>query len=557
MSTEANGGRHLRIGVQPLRQFSESPLEALLTVDDITDVRRTVSFPAKIESALAADKLIENLGATVWVVEVQQMNFVFVSKSGRSLLGFDTEHWLSSPEFWRRRVHPDDRERVLRTYRAAVEDPESSASEISCEYRAITSSNRTIWLLEIARIQYDSPGRPRYLIGITVDITQRRHFERQLVQSNRRNAIGRLAGRLLHDLNNLLMIVTGYGEELLESLPVGNPLRGDIQQILTAGERVGALTNQLLAFTRRHPVSPTTIELGGALRDMEISLQRRLGDNIGLKLQAIQHRINVRADLTQFQQIMVAFARRARGAMPGGGLLSIGIKRTNIGEYGLHSEAPLRPGEYAIVAIQDDGPQYDHEARAVLFESCFGADQEDQEIGPLLAQAYALVRQWGGDISVEPAAPTGEIFQIYLPIVPESIQPSVPVAEQGPGSRKGTILVVDDEEGIRLLIGKILRHQGYRVLEAKDGQHAIEIFQTHRGTVDLVIADVTMPEMDGLQLVEHLRKLQDGIKVLYISGYTPDVARCAPDLAQGRGFLRKPFTLGALQDKVKELIAVK
>lgn len=554
--TDHNGGRHLRIGIQPIRHFGESEAEALLTIEDVTDLRRLGSARANSESP-AGPELLDSLDAAVWVVEIPQMSFLFVNKAGQSLLGFDIEHWLGSGDFWKRRVHPADRDRVLQTYRAAAERPVVCGDRIACEYRAVTSRENTIWVREMARMLNDSDGRPRYFTGVTIDITQRHRLEQQLVQSNRMDAMNKLARRLVHDLNNLLMIVTGYGEELLGSFPDGSPLRGDVQQILTAGERVGVLTNQLLTFTRQQQASPATIDLGGTLRNIEPNLRKALGDHIELKVELGQHRIAVKADLTHLQQVIVAFARRARGGMPGGGQLSIGIKSTTITEDWRRPDAPLRPGEYAVIVIEDDGPQYDSEVRAALFESFLPGHEQDQHVAPMLWQAYALARQWGGDISVEAAPIKGEVFQIFLPLIAESIQVPVALVEPKAGARTEIVLVVDDEEGIRLLVGKILRRQGYKVLEAGDAQQAIELFRTHQGKVSLVIADVTMPGMDGPELVERLRKFQQEIQVLYISGYADDATLSLDELAPGEAFLRKPFTLGALQDKVKEMMAAR
>ena len=324
------------------------------------------------------------------------------------MLGFDVANWLGNSEFWSGRIHPADRERVVETYRAALDQPAFYARGVSCEYRAINSCEKTIWLYEMARVLADSTGRPRYLLGVTLDVTERRRLERQLVQSNRRNAIGKLAGRLVHDLNNLLMIVTGYGEELLGSFQIDSPLRQDIQQILKAGERVGALTQQLLTLSRAQPASPTTVELGAALQSMEVNLRKGLGDNIDLNFHPIQHRITVTVDLMHFQQVVSALARRARSVMPSGGLLSISVKQIEILGDWHRPNAPLVPGEYAIVEIQDDGPQYDPEARSLVFESVLPGEGKDPDIGPLLSRAYALARQWGGDISVEAGAPRGE-----------------------------------------------------------------------------------------------------------------------------------------------------
>jgi PAS domain S-box-containing protein len=555
MFTKWNVGRQLRIRIQPLNRFSQSPLEALLTIEDVTGLRSEPNMQVRSGSPPDATAIIENLYPAVWVVAIPQMRFRYVNSAARALFGFDHLDSKAGGEFSNRSVYPADRERVGQVYRAVVAQPASFDRGIACEYRLVTQGNNTIWLYEMARIICDAGGRPQYLTGITIDVTQRRYLERQLVRSNRRHAVGRIAGKLAHDLNNLLMIVTGYGEELLGNVPPESPLRLDLEQILKAGERVAALTNQLTIFTRRQSDPTMTIDLNETLAGMLTSIRRILGEKIELKYEPTPHRIAISADPTHFQQMISTFARRSRELMPGGGIFAIEVKRTYITEDILGSDAPLGQGEYAIVAIQDDGPQYSEQARATLFEAFLVADRDLQDIGSQLSRVYGLVRQWGGDISVEAGPTEGELFQIFLPMVADPGHASVVVGERTTVSRSKTILVVDDEEGIRQMIGKILRHRGFKVLEAKAGCQAIEVFRAQHQEVSLVIADVSMPDMDGPMLIEQLRTFQNELKVLYISGYTADANLCEENLAPGTAFLRKPFTLAALQEKVKEMTA--
>ena len=558
--TELNDGRHLRIGIQAIQDWDEGEQEALLTIEDVTDLRATQADlaprPTAPESTLLpAAELLENLEATVWVVEISKMNFIFVNEQGKNLLGFDTAHWLETTEFWKERIHPADSDWVMQKYQDAIDHPVEQASPFVCEYRAVSADGGTIWVRETARILTDA-GRAKYVIGISIDITQRRRLEEQLVQSNRVDAAGRLAARLAHDFNNMLMILTGYGEELLAHIPSGNALRADVQEILTATERMAAITNQLLAFTRRQTVTAATIDLGGALNRMKQVLREAAGGNI--EIAPAPQPIAAKADLTQLQQVIVALVRYIREVMPGEGRLSVGVSTTTVIEDSRRPDAPMGPGDYAVITVQDSGRQYDAESRAALFES-FLPGKEGGESGPMLSRAYAFVRQWGGDISVG-GPPAQAFFRVLLPLVEpapkapqEAEQP--PISAPAPQPKPETILVVEDEAGIRSLVRKILRRQGYEILEAANGPEAIEICREHASKIDLLISDVVMPGMSGRDLVEQLKRRGWRMRVLYVSGFTDDPSIYSGTLAPGTAFLQKPFTLGSLLEKVKEVLA--
>ena len=558
--TELNGGRVLRIGIQAIQNWDEGEQEALLTIEDVTDLQQAFPPPgAPLASPVSTD-LIETLEATVWAVEIPSMKVLFLSKQVRGLLGFETAHWLETADFWKERVHPDDRDSVLHKYEAALAGSPEQAAHIACEYRAIRADGNAIWARETARVLHDAEGRPQYFVGMTSDVTQRRLLEAQAVQSNRVDAAGKLAARLAHDLNNMLMILTGYGEELLSHFPVGNPLRADVQEILTATERVNGLTSQLLAFTRRPPASPSAIDLGGTLKAMQQSLREALEPGIELELETPPHPVAAKADLTQWQQVIGAFVRRAREVMPQGGTFSVRVSTVTIAE-DLRRPDTLRPGDYAVLAFRDTGPRYDAEARAALFESFLPGKERAGENGLLLSRAYASVRQWGGDIAVSDASGKGSVFQIFLPLVSDSVETVAPAVEPPAAAlpaqpKPETILVVEDEGGIRSLVRKILRRQGYEVLEAANGKQALEICGQHAG-IDLLVTDVLMPEMGGRELVEQLRRNGRPMKVLYVSGYTDDPSIYSAELSPGTAFLQKPFTLGSLLEKVKEVLAAR
>jgi len=596
VETEHELKRTLRVGILPIRNWDdEAEQEALLSIEDITGIqtappavapaptatevrlpeiaaiqpveeRRAAEVPAPAgePQAIPASDLIDNLDAIVWAAELPSMRFLFVSSPAESLLGFAPEHWIGNASFWSDRIASADREWVTQSYQHAISHGEGHA----CEFRAVAANGRLVWLRERARILKDAEGKAKYLIGVTVDVSERRQLEDQLVQSERVEAMTRLASRMAHDLNNMLMILTGYGEELLSSIPSGSSLRGDVQEILTATERMGALTNQLLAFARRQSVAVDGIGLEALLVPLADRMRVLTGERISLDLILAEHPSQVHADAGQLEQVIVAIVERARQAIPGEGRIVVETSSIDVREDLRRAEAPLRPGSYGVITIRYTGKALEGESRIALFETVLGTKETWDEAAAAATRAYGIVRQWGGDIAVTNDPEDGSIFRIYLQRIqeyivqpaepeipaPQAVEPEAPPAE--PERKPETILVVEDEAGIRALVRKILHRQGYDVLEAASGDEALALSAEHSGIIDMLITDVVMPQMSGRELADRLREQRRDIKVLYVSGYTDDTTIYAANFPPGTAFLQKPFTLGSLLDKVKEVLSV-
>ncbi len=571
--------RRLRVGILAIRNWDEEAAqEALLTIEDLTSVGDLTSIeaaapavapvaeepvaeaPTEAPPAVTASELIDNVDAIVWAVELPSMNFVFASPQAEKLLGFAPEHWTSHPSFWLDRIHNSDRDWVARSYQRAIE----SGAPHSSEFQAITASGGAIWLREYTRLLPAAEGQPRYMIGVAVDVTERRMLEDQLVQAERVEAVSRLASRMAHDLNNALMILTGYSEELLTALPAGSTMRSDVQEILSATERVGGLTSQLLSFARRQGQAAGEMELESALGKISLRLNALLGTHVGLDLHLSGEPNRVRADASQLEQVLTAIVERARQGMHAGEKITLETSRLEITEDLRRPNAPLRPGAYAVISIAAPAQPLDAEAKAALFECSLPGKEPWDEVAATLSRVYGIVRQWGGDISVSNAPHAASLFRIFLPrleplpgFAPEPVAAAtepVPAAPESPAPL-ATILVVEDEAGIRALVRKILRRQGYQVLEAANGEDALALCREHGRRVELLITDVLMPQMGGPELVERLQTQGHDMKVLYVSGYTDDATIYSGDLPAGTAFLQKPFTLGSLLDKVKEVLA--
>jgi two-component system cell cycle sensor histidine kinase/response regulator CckA len=574
LELEQGGKRRLRVSILPIRGWdNEAAPEALLSIEDLSDVltaplatEASAAEPATPESPdlqpaqapappLAPSELLEHVNAVVWAVEIPTMRFVYVSPQAEQLLGFPLEHWTAGHSFWTDRVYSEDRDVVTQSYRRAIETRQAH----SCEFRALAADGRTVWSRESARLVPDSEGRPQYLIGITIDVSERRLLEDQLVQSERVEAVSKLASRMAHDLNNMLMILTGYGEELLSNIPVGSPLRPDIQEILAATERMSGLTTQLLAFARRQVAVTGSLDLEPMLESLSRRLGARLGAGIALELKLSAEPNRVPANAAQLEQVVSEIVDRARQVISSQGKITIETSSFDIAEDMRRDNTPLKPGVYAAIAITVPGLAPRGDRKASLFECSVPGKEPWDESAAELSRAYGIVRQWGGDIAVIDGPNETCIFRIFLPRLETpagAAEMAAPEPQAAPKvEHRATILVVEDEAGIRALVRKILLRQNYEVLEAASGEEALIICRENPTEIDLLITDMIMPQMGGRELADRLREEGRVMKVLFVSGYTDDATVYSGQLPPGTAFLQKPFTLGSLLDKVKEVLA--
>jgi len=341
-------------------------------------------------------------------------------------------------------------------------------------------------------------------------------------------------------------------------------LRSDVQEILAATERMSGVTSQLLSFARRQGPAPASMQLESTLSGMSQRWSALLGTQFALELRLSPEVSVVQADAAPLEQLISSILARVRQAMPSDGPITIETSGVEIAENLRRANAPLRPGNYAVISIATPLAKIEGEAKTCLFECSLPGKEPWDETAATLSRAYGTVRQWGGDISVSSSPSGGAVFRVFLPRVEAPVEapaPPAPAAAEPPQAAPepeaplATILVVEDEAGIRALVRKILRRQGYEVLEAANGQDALALCKEHTGPIDLLITDVLMPQMGGRELVEGLRAQGREMKVLYVSGYTEDTTLYSGELAPGTAFLQKPFTLGSLLDKVKEVLA--
>jgi two-component system cell cycle sensor histidine kinase/response regulator CckA len=359
-----------------------------------------------------------------------------------------------------------------------------------------------------------------------------------------------------HDFNNMLTVISGYNRMILDELSTLDPLRGYAEEILKAADRAGALTNQLLAFSRRQIMQPRVINVNAVMLQTQKMLQRLIGEDVELVLKLGVDVGNIKADPGHVEQAIVNLAVNARDAMPLGGRLTIETANVTLDENYARTHMGVKPGDFTMIAVSDNGHGMDAETRRHIFEPFFTTKEKGKGTGLGLATVYGMVKQAGGDIWVYSEPGKGTTFKLYFPRVLEPC-PNPPGRWPPSARRSGgeTILVVEDEQAVRDLTVRILQQLGYTILTASSGAEALEISQAHAGHIDLLLTDVVMPNMSGRQLADHIQAARPRTKVLFLSGYTENTVVHHGVLDAGVDFLPKPFSRENLSRKLREVLA--
>ncbi len=391
--------------------------------------------------------------------------------------------------------------------------------------------------------------------ALSAEITERKQLEAQLLQSQKMEAVGRLAGGIAHDFNNLLTVIKGYSELLVEEVGGDGRLRRAAEEIDKAADRAALLTRQLLAFSRRQVLEPEVLDLNDVVANMDKMLRRLIGEDIDLVSVRRPGLGRVKADPGQIEQVIMNLAVNARDAMPQGGKLTLETANVELDEVYARNHVAITPGSYVMLAVSDTGCGMDAETQARIFEPFFTTKELGKGTGLGLATVYGIVKQSGGYIWVYSEPGQGTTFKVYLPRLEEAVETAQPEREiVRPARGSETVLLVEDEENVRQLVRQTLEKNGYTVLEARAGAEATQLSAQHPGPIHLMLTDVVMPKMSGRELAERLALLRPGIKVLYMSGYTDNAIVHHGVLDPGTAFLQKPFTAADLGQKVREVL---
>ncbi|GIK42624.1 MAG: histidine kinase [Chloroflexota bacterium] len=425
----------------------------------------------------------------------------------------------------------------------------------SLEQRYIRKDFSLVWVNVTVSLLRDASGQPKYFIGVVQDITERKQLEEQYRHAQKMEAVGRLAGGVAHDFNNLLTVINGYSELALHGLTELDPLQKSIREIRKAGERAARLTHQLLAFSRQQVLQPEILDLNEVITDISRMLTRLIGEDIELVIITKAGLGRIKADPGQMEQVIMNLAVNARDAMPHGGKLTIDLANVELDEDFARRHLRVAPGAYVRLAISDTGVGMDKETLNRIFEPFFTTKEQGKGTGLGLATVYGIIKQSGGSILVYSEPGWGTTFKIYLPQIKEVSRPSpVSLPREHPSQRGGTILLVEDEPGVRNLVRDTLKEDGYTVLDASNSAEALLLSEQHPDPIHLLLTDVVMPGLSGRQLAERLLLERPKLKILYMSGYTDDAIVHHGVLEPGVAFLHKPFTLQMLAQKVREVL---
>ena len=509
-------------------------------------IRRKQAEAALVERETRLRIMLSQMPAVLWSVDLD-LRFTSSEGSGLAELGLEPSEAVG---------------RTLYDF-FATEDEEFPW--IAAHRRALAGASETFELpwaerhfaahVEPLR---DGDGAIVGAVGVAVDITQRWQLEEQLRQSLKMEAIGRLAGGIAHDFNNLLTSILGYGDLVLGRLPEADVNRNDVEQIRVAGERAAALTQQLLAFSRRQVLEPKTLDLNTLVGEAGQMLRRLIGEDVVLELDLDPAAGSIRADSSQVLQVLMNLAVNARDAMPRGGRVQIATTRADLAAARHFPGFAIAAGSYARLSVADTGSGMDQETLSHIFEPFFTTKEKGRGTGLGLATVYGVVKQSAGYILVESRPDAGTRFDLYFPRVPEAPEGAAEAIEAEPRQEGSpTVLLVEDEEGLRALAAKVLTANGYSVLEAADAAEAFEVDERHEGRVDLLLTDVVMPGLSGRELAERLLVRRPGMRVLYVSGYPKETLGEQNVILEGTAFLQKPFTPGSLIRKVESVLATK
>ena len=452
-------------------------------------------------------------------------------------------------------THPDDATLDVDLYRKLVAGQQD---HYQIEKRYIRKNEETIWGRLNVSLVRTSGGEPQFTICMVEDITEHKRLETQFFQSQKMETIGRLAGGIAHDFNNLLTVIKGYTQLTLSQISEADPSRGNIDEIRKAAERAAELVQQLLTFSRRRVLDMKVLDLNKLIEGLEKMVSRVIGEDIEMITVLTDDLGRVKTDPGQIEQVILNLAVNARDAMPNGGKLAIETKNVQLDENYARTHIGITPGSYVMLSMSDTGVGMTPEVKERIFEPFFTTKEGGKGTGLGLSTIYGITKQSGGTIWVYSEPGQGTTFKIYLPRVEAEAEAGTsPSEEETDSLPKGseTVLLVEDEASLRNLTARVLRAQGYKVLQASNGNEALRTGRKHMNEkIDLLLSDVVMPRMGGEELAKQIKALYPEIKVLFISGYTDTAISQQGLLAPQSALLQKPFSPTALSKKVREVL---
>ncbi len=528
-----------------IRDATEAVVNVVMVSRDITERKRSEEALRRSEHWLRT--ILDSEPACVMIVNreglIEEMN-----PAGLVMVGAASEaEAIGRPivPF----IHADERDTFACRHRDAL-----TGTSQTFQCRIVTLQGASRWIEAYAVPFGEDRGAPMSVLMVARDITDSRKMEAQLQQALKMEAVGRLAGGVAHDFNNMLTGISGHGDLLLRHLPIDSPLRRHVEEIKQSCKRCAALTNQLLAFSRNQVLQPKVLDMSRALVGMENMLRPLIGEDIILRIQSEAASTYVRVDPTQLEQIVLNLSINARDAMPNGGPLTIETATVELDESSV-GQRGIRPGIYLRLTVNDTGIGMDEQTMNRIFEPFFTTKEPGKGSGLGLSTVYGIIQQSGGYIEVDSVPGEGSTFELFFPTMDGAGQLLLTAnrtASATPAQK--TILVVEDDSVVRGIIQEVLNLVGYRVLEATHGADAIAICGRHEGQIDLLLTDVVMPHLGGRQLAQQLHVRYPHMKVLFMSGYMDDAVLREGLSREGMAFLPKPFAPESLEQKIRRIL---
>jgi two-component system cell cycle sensor histidine kinase/response regulator CckA len=481
----------------------------------------------------------------LWIYDVETLGFLAVNEAAIRHYGYSRDEFLAMTIA---DIRPPGDVEALKANVSRIQPGFEEAGV----WRHVAKDGSRIDV-EVSSHTLDFLGRPAELV-LAHDVTERLRLEEQVRQSQKMEAVGRLAAGVAHDFNNLLTVIGGHGVLLQEKLDEDSEFATDIDEIVKAADRAAQLTRQLLAFSRQQVLNAQVIDLNAVVRDVARMLRRLVGEHVAFTTKLGEPLGNVRADPGQIEQVIFNLAVNARDAMPRGGTLTLETSNVILGEPYVDSHFGVRPGPYVVLAVSDTGTGMDPETQKSIFEPFFTTKPKGEGTGLGLSTVYGIVKQSGGNVWVYSEPGRGTTFKVYLPAVNAPLESTATSPTTAAPRGSETILLVEDEDSLRRLARTVLESRGYRVLAASSGPEALELLASHTGSIDLLLTDAVMPGMSGRALLHRVREAYPGMRVLVMSGYSDDAITSQGELDPGTAFLQKPFVPNMLVRKVREVL---
>ena len=519
----------------------------VVSLRDIGPALETAQALEQHRAFLEKAQEIGHIGS--WVAELDGSDRLAWSAESHRIFGVPIGQFEGSSDAFFAFVHSDDRASVRAASAAATAD----GQPYDIEHRVVRPDGTVRWVHQRAAIVGDPQGRPLRMIGSVQDITERRLLEDQLRQSQKMEAIGRLAGGIAHDLNNALTAIAGYAELALGEVAADHAARADVEEIRRGAERAGSVTRQLLAFSRKGLFEPRVFDLNETIAAISRLLSRLLGADVKVQTQLASATLPVLGDPGQVEQAVINLAVNARDAMPGGGTLVLATSLETVDESFARSHPPMPASVYIVLRVSDSGHGMSPETAARIFEPFFTTKDAGKGTGLGLSMVYGTLKQIGGFIFVDSDITRGTTFGLYFPPAAAPTTPGAAAVRDREGHGHETLLIAEDEPSVRNMVASALRHDGYHLLLAGSAEEALALADAHDGPIDLLLTDAMMPGKSGVELANLMTARRPGIPVIIMSGYTEETL-AVRGLNDPIALLQKPFTPRELRRRIRAVL---